>query len=133
MTGPSGRVQGDAAFVTLVTNADFALGARALVRSLRLSGTTADIVVMHTAGVPASALAPLAAFDVRLVPVDLLPTSDAFNHAHAKSALHDRAPFTKGQKPPFTRRWTISPSCACGNWTMRGSCSWTRTRWSCRT
>ena len=101
MTGPSGRARGDAALVTLVTNADFALGARALVRSLRLSGTTADIVVMHTAGVPASALAPLAAFDVRLVPVELLPTSDAFNHAHAKSALHDRAPFTKGQKPPF--------------------------------
>ncbi|MDX5350852.1 MAG: glycosyl transferase, partial [Rhodobacterales bacterium] len=70
-------------------------------RSLRLSGTKADLVVMHTAGVPASALAPLSAWDVRLVQVDLLPTSDAFNAAHAKTALHDRAPFTKGQKPPF--------------------------------
>jgi hypothetical protein len=34
-----------AAFVTLVTNADYALGATALVRSLRATGTGADIVV----------------------------------------------------------------------------------------
>jgi alpha-N-acetylglucosamine transferase len=84
-----------------VTNADFALGARALLRSLRLTGTGADLVVMHTEGVPPDALAPLANQGARLVPVDLLPTSDAFNEAHAKAALHGRAPFTKGQKPPF--------------------------------
>ncbi|SHI42704.1 glycosyltransferase [Wenxinia saemankumensis] len=101
MTFASGAARGDAAYVTLVTNADFALGARALARSLRLGGTGADIVVMHTNGVPAAALEPLAAFDVRLVPVELLPTSDAFNSAHAKSALHARSPFTKGSKPPF--------------------------------
>ncbi len=101
MTAPSRPARGEAAYVTLVTNADFALGARALFRSLRLTGTRADLVVMHTAGVPPDALAPFAALDARLVPVDLLPTSDAFNEAHARAALHDRAPFNKGQKPPF--------------------------------
>lgn len=89
------------AYVTLVTNADFALGAKALVRSLRLTGTEADIVVMHTAGVGASALSPLAALGARLQPVDLLPTSDAFNAAHARTKLHADAPFTKGEKPAF--------------------------------
>ena len=89
------------AFVTLVTNADFALGARALLLSLRLTDTTADLVVMHTTAVPAGALAPLSALGARLVTVDLLPTSADFNAAHARAALHAAAPFTKGEKPPF--------------------------------
>ena len=89
------------AYVTLVTNADFAVGARALVRSLTLSGTQADIVVMHTGGVTGAALAPLAALGARLVPVDLLETSDAFNAAHDRATLHGRVPFTKGNKPAF--------------------------------
>lgn len=88
------------AYVTLVTNADYALGARALLRSLRLTGTTADLVVMHT-DVDPSALAPLSALGARLVQVDLLPTSPAFNAIHARDALHGAAPFTKGEKPPF--------------------------------
>ena len=66
------------AYVTLVTNADYARGARALLRSLRLSGTTADLVVMHT-DVDEAALAPLRAFGARLVQLALLPTSAAFN------------------------------------------------------
>lgn len=89
------------AYVTLVTNADFALGARALVRSLSLTGTRADIVVMHTGGVDARDLAPLVALGARLAPVDLLPTSDAFNERHARKNLHAAAPFTKGNKPAF--------------------------------
>lgn len=89
------------AYVTLVTNADFALGARALVRSLKLSGTQAEIVVMHTGGVDADALAPLGALAATLYPVTLLPTSDAFNAAHARDRLHATAPFTKGEKPGF--------------------------------
>ncbi|MRX49803.1 glycosyl transferase [Paracoccus sp. S-4012] len=88
------------AYVTLVTNADYALGAKALLRSLRLSGTGADVVVMHT-DVASADLAPLAAQGARLVRVELLPTSDAFNEAHAKARLHGAAPFTKGAKPPF--------------------------------
>jgi alpha-N-acetylglucosamine transferase len=56
---------------------------------------------MHTGGVSGAALAPLAGQGARLVAVDLLPTSDAFNRAHARDALHRAAPFTKGEKPPF--------------------------------
>ncbi len=89
------------AYVTLVTNADFALGAKALVRSIGLTGTSADIVVMHTAGVGDADLAPLRTLGARLMPVELLPTSDAFNAAHARDRLHGAAPFTKGTKPPF--------------------------------
>ena len=89
------------AYVTLVTNADFALGARALLRSLTLSGTEADIVVMHTGGVGGDSLAPLGALGARLVEVDLLPTSEAFNENHARNRLHAAAPFTKGTKPAF--------------------------------
>lgn len=89
------------AYATLVTNADFARGAAALLRSLRLSGTEADLVVMHTAAVPEASRAPLRQRGGRLVEVELLPTSDAFNAVHAREALHGAAPFTKGQKPPF--------------------------------
>ncbi|SFR08485.1 glycosyltransferase [Poseidonocella sedimentorum] len=89
------------AYVTLVTNADFALGARALLHSLRRSGTSADIAVMHTGGVPAEALADLESRGARLVPVEMLPTSDAFNARHARKDLHAAAPFLKGTKPAF--------------------------------
>ena len=89
------------AYVTLVTNDDFAEGAIALVRSLKLTGTAADIVVMHTGGVEAHRLTPLAAIGAQLLPIDLLPTSDAFNERHARARLHGAAPFTKGRKPAF--------------------------------
>ncbi|MBN7774944.1 glycosyl transferase [Nitratireductor aquimarinus] len=89
------------AYVTLVTNADYAMGALALVRSLRLTGTDADLVVMHTGGTPAEALEPLAALGALLVPAELLPTSDAFNERHQRARLHANAPFTKGNKPAF--------------------------------
>ncbi|MCB1469354.1 MAG: glycosyl transferase, partial [Rhizobiaceae bacterium] len=89
------------AYVTLVTNADFAEGAVALLRSLAMSGTDADIVVMHTGGVASSALRPLEELGGRLLSVQLLPTSDAFNERHARAKLHGAAPFTKGRKPEF--------------------------------
>lgn len=89
------------AYATLVTNADYAMGALALVRSLRLSGTAADIVVMHTGGVATGELSPLEELGARLVAVDLLPTSDAFNARHAKAKIHAANPFTKGGKPAF--------------------------------
>ncbi len=91
----------DRAYVTLVTNADFARGAAALIRSLRLSGTTADLVVMHTRGVTTNDLKPLRAQGARLVPVDLPDMSAAFNAAHERVALHGKVPFTKGNKPSF--------------------------------
>ncbi|MFP4328815.1 MAG: glycosyltransferase [Paracoccaceae bacterium] len=98
---PEGPARSDRAFVTLVTNADFALGAGALLHSLNLTNSPADKVVLHTAGVPPEALAPLRDRGARLVATDLLPTSDAFNAAHARDALHGAAPFTKGEKPAF--------------------------------
>lgn len=106
MTGWGGPVCDHApasihAYVTLVTNADYALGARALARSLRRTGTRADIVVLRTDGVAEADLAPLEAFGVRRARCDLLPTSAAFDAAHARDRLHGRAPFTKGGKPPF--------------------------------
>lgn len=88
------------AYVTLVTNDDFALGASALVRSLRRVSNV-DIVVMHTGGVSDAALAPLVMRGAQLHPVALLPTSPEFNNAHARDRLHGAAPFTKGEKPAF--------------------------------
>jgi alpha-N-acetylglucosamine transferase len=89
------------AYVTLVTNADYAKGAVALVRSLVRTGTKADIVVMHTGGVLPEALAPVAALGARLAPVELLPTSAAFNERHSRARQHEAAPFIKGEKPAF--------------------------------
>jgi alpha-N-acetylglucosamine transferase len=89
------------AYVTLVTNVHFAEGAIALVRSLRLTDTRADVVVMHTGGVDAAQLAPLAALGAILAPVDLLPTTDGFNERHARKNIHGKNPFTKGRKPEF--------------------------------
>ncbi|MDF3605176.1 glycosyltransferase [Paracoccus sp. DMF-8] len=88
------------AYVTLATNADYATGAAALLRSLRRTGTGADLVVMFT-DLDAASQDMLRALDARLVRVDLLPTSDQFNQTHARRALHGAAPFTKGEKPPF--------------------------------
>jgi alpha-N-acetylglucosamine transferase len=92
---------GPDAFVTLVANADYLPGALALVRSLALTGTAADLVVLHTPAVAAAALAPLAALGARLAVAGPPPTSDAFNAAHSRTAVHGRAPFTKGEKPAF--------------------------------
>ncbi|MBA4786201.1 MAG: glycosyl transferase [Rhizobiales bacterium] len=98
---PATPAGSDRAFVTLVTNADYAMGATALAHSLRRTGTTADIVILHTGGVEPGALAPLAAQGCRLVEVDHLPLSEAFSERHARRNLHGAAPFTKGRKPDF--------------------------------
>ncbi len=98
---PQTRPRAGQAFVTLVTNADYAMGAVALARSIVHSGTKADIVVLHTEGVGENDLAPLAALDCRLVEVEHLPLSEAFNERHARGNLHTAAPFTKGRKPSF--------------------------------
>ena len=89
------------AYVTLVSNPDYLPGAVALLNSLRRTGTTADIVVLHTGGVEPAALAPLVARGARLAACDLLPTSEPFNLAHSRREQHARAPFTKGGKPTF--------------------------------
>lgn len=92
--------RGDHAFVTLVSNPDYLPGAEALLRSLRLTGTKADLVVMHRGLSPAHQ-ARLRVHGARLVEADLLPTSEAFDRTHARDALHSRAAFTRGGKPDF--------------------------------
>ncbi|GAB4355168.1 MAG: glycosyltransferase [Oricola sp.] len=89
------------AYVTLVTNRDYADAAIALVRSLALTGTPADIVVMHTGAVAENELAPLEALGARCVEAELLDTSPEFNARHQRDRLHADAPFTKGNKPAF--------------------------------
>ena len=95
--GPGGAC----AYVTLVTNAAYLPGAVALVRSLKRTGTAADVVVMHSPAVSADALRPLTELRARLASAELLPTSDAFDAAHARSEVHRRNPYTKGGKPGF--------------------------------
>lgn len=98
---PGGPALSDRAYVTLVTNADYATGARALLRSIARTGTEADCVVLHTPAVAEDDRASLTALGARLVETDLLPTSDAFNAAHSRKNQHEAAPFTKGEKPAF--------------------------------
>ncbi|HEV7435012.1 MAG TPA: glycosyltransferase [Pseudorhizobium sp.] len=98
LASPAGS---DRAFVTLVTNADYSKGATALANSLRHTGTAADVVVLHTGAVDAENLQGLASGGCRLVEVDHLPLSDAFNERHARRNVHGTAPFTKGRKPDF--------------------------------
>jgi alpha-N-acetylglucosamine transferase len=87
------------AFVTLVTNDDYALGALALIRSLKLCHSTAPLVVLATRAV--DGLEALASEGARIIEVDPLPVSDEFRAGHARPALHAAAPFTKGTKPVF--------------------------------
>ncbi len=87
------------AYVTLVTNADYALGALALARSLRCVGAQAPLVVLATDS--AVDLEPLQAEGCLIQPVAQLPVSDEFRARHSRKAVHERAPFTKGEKPAF--------------------------------
>ena len=107
------------AYVTLVTNADFATGAAALLRSLRETGTTADLVVLHTAAVPDASLRALEARGGALVAVDLLPTSAAFNERHARDRIHrDRAVFLDADTlvlRPIDRLFDYPELCAAPN------------------
>ncbi len=89
------------AFVTLVTNGDYAMGALALARSIQCTKSSAEIIVLHTERVEDEDLAPLADLGCWLVGVDPLPLSDAFNARHERGAVHQAAPFTKGRKPAF--------------------------------
>ena len=89
------------AYVTLVTNRDYVLGATALLRSLRRSGTDADLVVLYTPAVNPADLESLKPFEPRLGRCERLPTSAAFDERHERGRLHKAAPFTKGGKPVF--------------------------------
>lgn len=87
------------AYVTLVTSADYALGALALVRSLRRTETTAPLVVLVAA--ECEGLDALEAEGCKLVSVSPLPLSEGFVSRHTRTAQHAAAPFTRGNKPSF--------------------------------
>jgi alpha-N-acetylglucosamine transferase len=103
------------AYVTLVTNADYAMGATALARSLRLTHTTADIAVLHTGGVAASDLDPLQTLGCRLIPVEHLPCPTPSTSAMPEETSTHQPPSPRAANPPFTRRSTISASCGSGS------------------
>lgn len=89
------------AYVTLVTNDDYAMAAQALVRSILRTGTQADVIVLHTGAVSRSGLEKLAALGATPVLAEHLPVSDAFNARHQRDRIHAEAPFLKGGKPLF--------------------------------
>lgn len=86
------------AYVTLVTNADYALGALALARSLKAVGSRWPLVVLATESAPCD---KLEAEGCRITPVAQPRLSGAFRARHARDALHAREPYTKGDKPSF--------------------------------
>lgn len=86
-------------YVTLVANAEYLIGARALARSLRMCNAQWPLTVLALDGL--EGLGELEALDCRIVRVEPLPLSDAFRARHSRSAQHAQAPFTKGAKPPF--------------------------------
>ena len=77
------------------------MAARALVRSIMLSGTQADVVVLDTGAVTTDQLAPLRELGARLVLAEHLPTSAEFNTRHQRERIHAVSPFLKGGKPLF--------------------------------
>lgn len=87
------------AFVTLVTNPDYARGAYTLARSLHAVRAEAPLVVLLTdTDVDVSALETLGC---SIVPVTIPAVSEAFQARHSRARIHGQDPFTKGKKPTF--------------------------------
>ena len=103
MTGKTSKTFSPCAYVTLVTNDDYGKGALALLRSLKAVKARWPLVVLATsgAGFLGNSLEDLAREGARIVEVEQLPCSEAFQQRHARDPLHQAAPFTKGQKPDF--------------------------------
>ena len=87
------------AYVTLVTNADYRLGALALARSLRAVGSQWPLVVLATEA--AGSLAELESEGCHVERVSRPGFTDEFQRRHERGELHARAPYTKGNKPAF--------------------------------
>ena len=92
--GSAGR-----AYATLVTNEEYGLGALALARSLRWTGTQTPLVVLATP--EGQHLDELEREGCRIVPVSQPSVSEGFRERHSRGALHRAAPFNKGNKPAF--------------------------------
>jgi len=89
-------------YATLVTNADYALGALALARSLTAVNSVASLLVLTTATADADeGLAELEKAGAQIREVERMPVSAAFCERHSRENQHARSPFTKGTKPVF--------------------------------
>ncbi len=86
-------------YVTLVSNEDYALAAKALARSLVMTDAQWPLTVIAPRGV--SGLDELSSLGCRIQPVDPLALSDDFRDRHSRRSQHAAAPFTKGNKPVF--------------------------------
>ena len=87
------------AYVTLVTNDDFAIGAMGLLRSIQACGSDYPLLVMAT--YTSAAVDALAKAGGQVIEVSPPVVSDAFAQRHDRAAVHAKNPFTKGNKPAF--------------------------------
>lgn len=86
-------------YVTLVSNDDYVLGARALARSLTMCGAQWPLTILTTQTF--AGLKDLEALGCVIQLVEPLPVSEDFRARHTRERQHTQAPFTKGNKPQF--------------------------------
>src|SRR5690606_4387910 len=86
-------------YVTLVSNEDYVLGAKALARSLHMCHSQSPLTVL--AAHPFDSLAELETLGCEVLHVEPLPLSEDFRRRHSRDQQHSAAPFTKGNKPQF--------------------------------
>ena len=89
------------AYVTLVTNTDFATGARALGFSLQAVDSQWPRIAMVTPGANEGDLDLLRESGWQILPTTHLPVSEEFRARHTREVQHAKSPFTKGEKPGF--------------------------------
>lgn len=93
---------GQYAYVTLVTNASYALGALALARSLRAVASQWPLLVLTTRGADAdSRLAELEAAGATILQIEDLAVSDSFKDRHSRKIQQARSPLTNLRTPLF--------------------------------
>lgn len=86
-------------YVTLVANADYLQGVRALARSLQMCQSAWPLLILTLENF--AELNALEAYGCQILRVDPLPLSDDFCLRHSRQTQHSLAPFTKGTKPNF--------------------------------
>jgi alpha-N-acetylglucosamine transferase len=86
-------------YVTLVSNDDYVLGARALARSLKMVQSQWPLTIMTLRDF--DGLAALETDGCHILRVDPLNVSEEFRQRHSREHQHKAAPFTKGNKPQF--------------------------------
>lgn len=86
-------------YITLVTNPDYVIGARALAHSLQMVNAKWPLTVLTLRDLPD--LDKLESLGCTIIPIQPLSLSDTFRTRHSRQAQHKQAPFTKGNKPVF--------------------------------